>query len=665
MKRWFKRIAIVSFAGGIALVLLFVFSVWYTNRSDFCTTCHYMQPFYDAWASSTHSGVPCRDCHYEPGYSSVIKGKLRDMNQLVKYWTKAYQRSKPWAEISDASCLRSGCHETRLLKGKVTFGEVIFDHTPHLDQMRRGKKLRCTSCHSQIVQGEHMSVTETTCILCHFKRDDKGQNVAQCTICHTPPTMANSGDEPPKYDHTRVVESGLACVRCHGSMVVGDGAVPRERCYACHWERDRLDLFHDTELMHTKHITENKIECDRCHLSMQHKSISKDQAMPECQTCHTDFHSLQLDLYVGKGGIGIPDLPNPMYKKGLSCQGCHILHPDPGAAHVNGETFVASGKSCEPCHGKGYDRLLKNWNTSTKHKIDAIGTALVDADKIRKRMSGQAHALAVADSLIGEARHNYDMVRLGRPIHNIVYANELLEVSGSRLKEFFAQAAPDYPMKVIVGGEKLVPSNCLNCHIGIEKIDAQVFGLPYSHQRHIIAAKVPCNKCHSNQRRHGELIVQRRDCLSCHHSQEERDCGYCHDIQASILKGTQKSLPLEEPDIMYSAGVGCRDCHELPDRSIVKPVPQRCVDCHDREYADTQREWLNEFAALNLLVRENLRHVEMLPAEPLRDIAIDQTKQILKVIDTDGSRGSHNHFEQMRILEARLQVLTDLLAKGS
>jgi len=132
-------------------------------------------------------------------------------------------------------------------------------------------------------------------------------------------------------------------------MVVGDGAVPPERCYACHWDRERLDQFHHTDLMHAKHITASKIECDCCHLSMQHKSLHKERVMPECQTCHTDFHGMQKDLFVGHGGKGVPDRPNPMYEKGLSCQGCHVLHSGTGELNLSGDTFVASGASCERC----------------------------------------------------------------------------------------------------------------------------------------------------------------------------------------------------------------------------------------------------------------------------------------------------------------------------
>lgn len=665
MKLWVRRTIKVMLIGGVAAVVLFFASVWYTNRSDFCTTCHYMQPFYDAWASSTHNMVPCRDCHYEPGYSHVVEGKLRDLNQLVKYWTKAYQRSKPWAEVADASCLRSGCHETRLLEGRVSFQKVNFDHRPHLEEMRRGKKLRCTSCHSQIVQGEHMTVTETTCILCHFKLDEQGNNLARCTICHDPPMAVPGAEEPPKYDHAHVVEDQIECSKCHGRMVVGDGAVPRERCYACHWERERLDQFHNTDLMHAKHITQSKIECDRCHLSMQHKSVHKEQAMPECQTCHTDFHNLQRDLFVGHGGKGVTDEPNPMYAKGLSCQGCHVLHLDSGEKLRNGETFLASGASCEPCHGAGYNRLLGDWSKSIGRKLKLIGAALAEGKKVLARSALNKTVTVQIDSLLAEAQYNYDMVRLGKPIHNIVYANDLLDVAGDRLRAVFDLANLGDEIELPEPSSKLVPSACINCHVGIEDIEAQIFGLTYSHERHLIRARLECSRCHSNQRRHGELVVQREDCLSCHHSQAERDCSYCHDVQQSFLRGGTEFLPLEEPDMMFAADIGCRECHELPDRTIAKPVPQRCADCHENEYADLQREWLDEFAALRASVDERLTQAAELPATTERATVLATVRQHLQHIQADGSRGSHNHMEQMRILEGDLAVLERLLTEGN
>ncbi|HLA41376.1 MAG TPA: NapC/NirT family cytochrome c, partial [Candidatus Glassbacteria bacterium] len=179
-------------------------SMEFTSRSDFCNTCHYMEPFYLAWKNSSHRDVNCIVCHYPPGILSTFEGKVKGLEQLFKYATQSYRRSKPWAEITDASCLREGCHETRLLEGKVKFKEEItFDHKPHLTELRRGKKLRCTSCHSQIVQGEHISVTASTCFLCHFKGLDS-EAQPSCTHCHEAPM------QPPErqvsYDHAQIVE---------------------------------------------------------------------------------------------------------------------------------------------------------------------------------------------------------------------------------------------------------------------------------------------------------------------------------------------------------------------------------------------------------------------------------------------------------------------------
>lgn len=654
MKRWLRRIVWTTLIAAGGSVLLFAGAVVYTSRSDFCTTCHYMQPFYDAWASSSHHSVPCRDCHYEPGYQSVIKGKFRDINQLVKYWTNIYKRSKPWAEISDASCLRSGCHETRLLQGKVTFHKINFDHRPHLEQMRRGKKLRCTSCHAQIVQGEHMTVTETTCILCHFKLNDVGQNVARCTICHDPP-VTKAGAEPPKYDHSAVVARGIECTKCHGAMVVGDGAVPRERCYTCHWDKERLNQYDNTDLVHAKHITENKIECDLCHLSMQHKSVAKEEVIPECQACHSDFHTAQKNLFSGHGGIGVSDHPNPMFEKGLTCQGCHVFHGAADKRDFSGQTFVASGESCEPCHGTGYNRLLADWKKSAQRRLDVIGLALAEAGRVT---AGRG---SVPDSLRAQAQYNYDMVRKGKPIHNIVYANELLDAAHTRLSTFFETTKSSYRMPPLPGDGRLVPSACINCHSGIEGINASIFGLQYSHKRHLVDAGLTCARCHSNQRRHGELIVQRQDCLGCHHSQKERDCGYCHRTQEAVLKGQADSLALKSPDVMIAAEVTCRNCHEQPDQSIAKPVSQRCADCHDNSYADKHRQWLAEFAALRLVIDTLLTRANALSSSPERDALLDPIRRDVRTLDADGSRGSHNHAEQMRILEADKAALEKIV----
>jgi nitrate/TMAO reductase-like tetraheme cytochrome c subunit len=201
------------FIGLIALT--FSLLVKGTSQPAFCVTCHYMKPYFASWEESSHKDVHCTECHFPPGFKGTVFGKFTAMAMVANYVTGVYKKSKPWAEISDESCLRSGCHETRLLEGQVPYKEgIVFDHKPHLTEDRRGKNLRCTSCHSQIVQGSHMTVTEETCFLCHFKDQPEGAPMNSCTQCHAAPVAEDSTDV--LFDHTTVVERETDCRLCHG-----------------------------------------------------------------------------------------------------------------------------------------------------------------------------------------------------------------------------------------------------------------------------------------------------------------------------------------------------------------------------------------------------------------------------------------------------------------
>jgi len=248
--------------------------LWHLSTSPMlCNSCHIMKPYVEAWRTSKHRQVSCVQCHYPPGFRDTIWVKYQALAQVVKWATQTYS-SKPFAEIEDASCLRSGCHERRLLQGKVTFKRgIIFDHAPHLENVRRGRQLRCTSCHSQIVVGTHIEVTEETCFLCHFKGRKTSREfnpIAGCGGCHTAPAgPIRVGSLT--FNHEDVLKRGVACQSCHLNVIEGDGAAPRERCFTCHNEPGKLERFADTPFIHDFHVAGHNIECSRCHTSIQHK----------------------------------------------------------------------------------------------------------------------------------------------------------------------------------------------------------------------------------------------------------------------------------------------------------------------------------------------------------------------------------------------------------
>jgi nitrate/TMAO reductase-like tetraheme cytochrome c subunit len=432
---------------GVVLVVLLVLVgagaglSHYSMQPEFCRSCHIMEPYYQAWHRSTHSGVPCQDCHFEPGWRSTLKGKYRAIAQVAKYVTRTYG-TKPHAEITDASCLRAGCHEQRLLEGKVHWGltasdneplEISFDHAPHLSRLRRGKQLRCVSCHSQIVQGEHLTVTLDTCFICHFKGLQHGRDnevLAGCRSCHDAPRQIIQM-ELGLFDHQEYVERGVACENCHSDSIQGDGEVHLQVCGNCHNKADHLARFDDTEMMHRNHVTEHKVECSNCHIQIVHQLNAASQRSPgACATCHEGSHAGPRALYWGVGGRGVPEMPSPMARTQVDCIACHRHRVLPeNVAEVVGQTFSAVGESCTYCHGAKYDGTLEEWNkriTTLQQASDAeyerVSTLVAQAEL-------SAPALRRAENLLANADHNRRLVRLGHGVHNVNYAAALLNAA--------------------------------------------------------------------------------------------------------------------------------------------------------------------------------------------------------------------------------------------
>ena len=263
--------------GGLAVMgsgllftgLLTATSGWYTSRSEFCDSCHIMEPYYQSWEESSHAHVACVKCHFPPGAAEKIRGKMLGLIQLATYVTRS-QGPRPVAEVPDASCLRSGCHETNALGGYIDFKGIPFDHTPHLEAMPDGEMLRCTSCHSQLDPSQHITVTQANCFLCHFKEGHFNEGLGACTRCHEIPEESFDLGGGVKFSHELAYEKGSDCRNCHGDLIRGEGAVNTTSCQACHNRDEDLAKISDKGLMHRLHITEHSVACLDCHEPIQH-----------------------------------------------------------------------------------------------------------------------------------------------------------------------------------------------------------------------------------------------------------------------------------------------------------------------------------------------------------------------------------------------------------
>jgi len=640
-----KALIVLSFGGG----LLGYAGLEYSARPRFCVLCHYMRPFYEAWRTSSHNQVPCVQCHIPPGAKGFVRHKFAASVQLVKYVTRQYG-TRPWTEVEDASCLRQGCHETRLLAGKVQFGGVQFDHGPHLTSFRRVTRLRCTSCHAQIVQGTHMTVTEAACFLCHFKNPQEVPEMADCRLCHkeirphrreevsseawgrpsTPPPPA----EPPPYDHKPILERHVDCRECHSDVVQGQGEVPRDRCLVCHSEPERLEKYWDTEFMHRNHVTEHKVDCLRCHIEIQHRlAPPQAQAQAHCQSCHPQHHAQTVDLYMGQGGRGVENLPNPMFAARVPCEGCHLTHKKVAG---KGVSLRAGAAGCMNCHGESYGKTLADWQMKSvawrkwmETVLPQVRTALRQRERPEQgRRHGDGTA-AIWD-LYRKAEKNFDLVRSGQAVHNVDYAEKLLRAAARDLNQALEASGAAYrlpPLPAVPGREA---NECLDCHYGIEALRARPFGVLFDHAPHLLQGRLKCQRCHTDTLNpadpsHGQLVLQPSDCQDCHRRSRQasphppgwrqahgpsarKDPSACQTCHATADCDRCHGLPLPHPSdwaVTHSRAATrdrarcerchepqyCRNCHGLdlphpprwtPDlhRAAAKRTPALCRNCH-------------------------------------------------------------------------------------
>ncbi len=428
------------------LLVLTVYTLKVTGHPKFCTSCHNMDKYYTSWQHSAHKDVACIECHYEPGVTNTVKGKLEGLVQVVKYISHAYS-TKPQAMISNRSCMRSGCHaDMDHSKEMLLFmGQIRFRHDKHLVEHPRGQELNCVTCHGQTVEDQHIKVTKTSCLTCHFYgRGELSVAAGQCTTCHLLPgkpvkfmgqsfdhkgfLLAGKGKSNPKGQEVRV-----PCAYCHSQVTQGDGAVSATRCLGCHLERDIAGNVDDQAQFHLTHVSEGHFDCLQCHDEIKHGIRPMEQqllAAGNCSTCHAgERHSVQEKIYAGTGVPQVDPEPDDMYKAGVACNGCHTdgkvvgLGPTPFTMKLSGP------RQCSDCHGKTrYGKMLKSWQEETKASIAELQPAIEKLTRICLAAKAPAEEITKAKKLLESARTklSYVIQDGSYGAHNHVYVSEIL-----------------------------------------------------------------------------------------------------------------------------------------------------------------------------------------------------------------------------------------------
>lgn len=510
----------------------------YSTHPSFCRSCHIMEPYYKAWENSKHKGIAtCVDCHYPPGsHRTILWKKFQAVSQVAKFITQTYS-SKPFAEIDDASCLRSGCHSTRLLQGKIVSAKgIMFDHKPHLEGVRYGRQLRCVSCHSQIVVGKHIEVTWDSCYLCHLKGRKQGRHIevlGGCLGCH----QLSSRQIKVRnitYNHRDFLnQHNVSCENCHQDIIAGEGEVSQERCTRCHNQPEKLARFNEISFLHANHVTKHNTACLHCHKEIVHRvtQAGTKQLSLECSSCHFNTHDTQRNIYMGSGAKGISPMPSPMYLANVDCVGCHVEKKGNSDGISNAETFLGSEKGCTNCHGNEYTGIVADIHTVIHETGKKVASKLASLKKhFADNLTKGAMTADIAQHLM-DAEYNMAFIARAHTLHNIYYAAQILRQIDETLSMIASNSKielEDISQDPIISGGFCATLCHTKVNVKVPPDQISHYNKIMPHREHFEKHEVMCTQCHLFGTHKDVKLKTPATCFIDCHDKKEKNCNGCH-----------------------------------------------------------------------------------------------------------------------------------------
>jgi nitrate/TMAO reductase-like tetraheme cytochrome c subunit len=358
-----KRKKLVGFFTLIVLVVLSVtlHKVYhYSEKSEFCASCHEMKIHYDSFKASKHHNEHvenCHACHVGPGLKGYAHAKLSDgthdslMHSFQAYTDGAFiEIAEDSLEILNGNCVR--CHSEGFTKDKSHI-EYVQKSNKKGERGAGVERLACTDCHLGVVH-PHMPgdlfkayaakkikpygiYEETDCLACHkmatpdvVKEWTKGVHAVKgvtCVSCH--------GNDHRHIAKKRGYVSANTCGECHQAQfvdfresshnkghvvaqpnhynVISTKMLNIEGCKDCH----KLSLSYEFDRIGGS--------CNACHAS--HKfAVSEAKAYDACEKCHIggpDHARLDTSANSIFGRVQKLRSQGLVTKDLVTCQSCH------------------------------------------------------------------------------------------------------------------------------------------------------------------------------------------------------------------------------------------------------------------------------------------------------------------------------------------------------
>lgn len=359
-----RRKKLVGFFTMIVLVVFFVTlnKVYhYSEKSEFCASCHEMKIHYDSFKASKHHNEHvenCHACHVGPGLKGYAHAKLSDgthdsfMHAFQAYTDGTFiEIAEDSLQILNENCIR--CHSEGFTKDKshIEFATRSYKSGTH---GTTHEKLHCTDCHLGIVH-PHMPGDLFKAYAARKIKPFGVYEETDCLACHklaTPDVVK---------EWTRGVHAvkGVTCVSCHGTdhraIAKKRGYVAASTCGECH-QNQYVDFRESAHLQGHPIAAENSFnvistrllnikDCKDCHkLSLTYEF---DRIGGSCDACHPS-HKFSVEEA----------------KKPDACEKCHIGGPEhaqlnTGRGSIFGKVLELRSQglitkeliTCQSCHG--------------------------------------------------------------------------------------------------------------------------------------------------------------------------------------------------------------------------------------------------------------------------------------------------------------------------
>ena len=280
------KITVILVVSIVALAGLFVGSALATDQSQFCPTCHEMQPHYAAWSQGPHRDVSCIECHVNRGIPARFAHKFVALGEVYAHFTgdNKFPRVVP-PDVPDDRCVP--CHQDL----PDTIGK--FPHAAHAD------KGKCAECHYDTGHDVTDQALKAAGV---FAPDVVPQRLGS-NLATVGAGKANlPGHQPVSCSRCHDM-AATPCSACHAPRDAEHPRVGKQPCTQCHsatgasWEFSHPEVSTDCTNCHKAPANHPAGACESCHRQsgeswgFRHPRIGEHSYRSfDCKKCHPDSY---------------------------------------------------------------------------------------------------------------------------------------------------------------------------------------------------------------------------------------------------------------------------------------------------------------------------------------------------------------------------------------